>query len=271
MKIAIVNDTTCNHIGCNLTMLSLKDLLNKNGMEILFNIPNNQSYHHYKKQLKKVDLVIVNGEGSIHDDLRPDLLEIAKEYPSVLVNSVFQNNTILNGINHFLHISVRESYSAKELKKIGIHAEIIPDIIFSNNFIKNYITSQKNNQVLITDSVLNEDENYLFQRYNNYIQLISNRPDKETIKIISKSSAICTGRLHGVVLAAMLNIPFSAYSSNTHKIKGLLHDMDALHLYKTEIDDARKNIPKNIPNSIHNYVVSAPSIINNFFQKLKRE
>ena len=49
-----------------------------------------------------------------------------------------------------------------------------------------------------------------------------------------------TGRFHGVCLAILLNVPFLAFPSNSHKIEGILNDCKSPELLISEFSDIEK-------------------------------
>jgi len=123
MKIAIYNDCDINsykHFGCELVMETFREQLNRVDCELVGTVTRNRYNNkgHVKKILDKADLVIVNGEGSLHHNRRNDILSVGQKWNSILINTVFQANDG-NGLKDFRYFSCRESYSANEAAKAG--------------------------------------------------------------------------------------------------------------------------------------------------------
>jgi hypothetical protein len=131
MKVAIYNDTFLAarpHFGCELVMTTFKEQLDRVGIELVGTVSlNDRNPKH--KILEKADLVIVNGEGSFHHNRRNDLAEVSKYFPSILINTVFEDNFV--DLSKFRYISARETVSATNLK-----CDLIPDIILTSNILE---------------------------------------------------------------------------------------------------------------------------------------
>ena len=131
MRVAIYNDTflpNFRHFGCELVMKTFKEQLDRVGIELVGTVKVNDKNPH-SKILEKADLVIVNGEGSFHHNRRNDLAEVSHYFPSILINTVFEDNSV--DLTKFKYISARETVSAKNL-----NCDIIPDIIVTSNILE---------------------------------------------------------------------------------------------------------------------------------------
>jgi len=146
MKRAIVlNDTSFEgHHGCTLVMRTLAQQLRRRGIEIVATSRSGRSYRQSRsveQQLPHADLLIVNGEGTIHHDapLGHDLLTAGKSaralgIPACLINTTFDGNSpavCAPLLADFALVAVRESRSRDALAQLGISAKLTGDLTFS--------------------------------------------------------------------------------------------------------------------------------------------
>lgn len=259
MKIAILNDCTfLGHGGCILVMESLRHLCATFDMEIIYVTSGTVKNlaPHYKK-FEKADLLLINGEGSLHHDRRPELLEVAAKFPAALINSVFEENK--KGTEHlarFKYLAVRESLSAKALP--GAH--IVPDLSYAAPFWDTFRKNQPTFDIGTTDSVLRKCLS----------DLTFNIAPGFLVPQLSNYRRICTGRFHGVVFCSILGIPFSAYNGNTHKIRGICADMGVESRYFVDRKQALQHIPTTPPDSVLKYTMSAKGKIEQMFNALTK-
>jgi polysaccharide pyruvyl transferase WcaK-like protein len=159
MKIVILNDTSYEyHHGCETVIKNIKKLALKNYMEVIdtnpvsINWKNNQSF---LSNISKCDLVLVNGEGTLHHAqlTARELITVAKyvkeniNIPVVLINSTYQDNSdsMAEYMKYFDLVYVRETSSKNELERYGIQSRVVPDMSFyskfnlSNKVISSYI------------------------------------------------------------------------------------------------------------------------------------
>ncbi len=197
-NVLLVNDTSNNHHhGCEIVMKNLENLLNKNNLKITKRVKNGINWLNeisILNNLKNIDIVIVNGEGSIHHNQKIGLdmikiAEYAKKYnkPAVLINCTYEGNSFdyRKYLNFFDIISVRENFSYEELKKINISSLIVPDLIFYFDLFKDSFY-KKSNKIIVSDSNILEVTNKLFHFYKKnknylYIPMLRNG-----IKLIHK-------------------------------------------------------------------------------------
>jgi polysaccharide pyruvyl transferase WcaK-like protein len=107
--------------------------------------------------LAQSDIVIVNGEGSLHHD-RKSALALAQSsafcreqnIPCCLINSVYQENgpEVAHFVGLFDLVFVRESRSQAELSGAGIDSEVVPDMTLSYPDLPRLTGSG----ILVTDS-----------------------------------------------------------------------------------------------------------------------
>ncbi len=164
-KTVILNDTSYeSHHGCETVVKNIKELLLKNGIQTIGTNPVGQNWKENKSfldNLSKVDIVVVNGEGTLHHSQprAKELVTIGKyvkekyNKPIVLINSTYQENGVelSEYIKYFDLIYVRETLSKNDLNQYGIKSFVVPDMTFYSK----YNTSDKNlsNKIGVTDSV----------------------------------------------------------------------------------------------------------------------
>lgn len=260
VKVTILGDTRFqNHFGCDMVMSVLFNELKRIDFQIIKIV--HVSKRNYTIPVE-TDLIIINGEGTIHHGAGQHLLSVVDNYPeipAVLINAVWQDNPVYHNLDKLKYVSVRESLSYNQLPECITNKEVIPDLIYLSS-----ITNHKSNHdhiedIGITDNVLN---NCRFD--------ISSRASPEVVvKKFNKYKRICTGRHHGVALAAILGKPFSAWPSNTHKILGMMIDMNIPQHHYTNQNDAIENVPHVLDKNVTTYIESAKIKITNMFDKLK--
>ena len=186
MKAIILNDTSYDeHHGCTLVMRNLEMGLQQVGIEIVLSLSLFADWRHsseFGKLVTECDLVIVNGEGTIHHD-RPAgiaLLEVVEllsklGIPAVLINASYEENSFERCGRHleqFSLISVRDSMSAKEMRETaGVDCRIVPDLSLSRNWVKSKLNRHG---VGVTDSVFHDVSDQLIgiaQKKRDWIQL----------------------------------------------------------------------------------------------------
>lgn len=137
----IFNDTRVDHHhGCTTVMETIMRLCASSGIEIQRYVPARTQWRDNPElhdAMAKADLVIVNGEGTIHHN-RPagrDLLEIAsvareRACSTALINATWAENSpkFARLASQFDLISVRETTSQAELADQGVTARVIPDL-----------------------------------------------------------------------------------------------------------------------------------------------
>lgn len=260
MKVVIINDTSeQSHFGCQLVMQAYRNLCDQFGMEIIYTIPGSSLWRmvEHREKLNKADLIIVNGEGSIHNNMRVDLFGVANHYPSVLINTTFQKMTeVGDSLKNFLYISCREDMSRRFIEKFGVESDVTPDVIFSHK-IKRTIEPTK--LMGFTDSSFNSKTKFDLIRLT--------RDPASYIKELSTYKHLVIGRFHAICLAMMLEIPFSAYNANTWKNLGIMKDVGLTEYFRYNIEDAETVIPNLFPIHIKEYTESAPIKIRNMFEK----
>lgn len=167
MNVIIANDTrTENHHGCSRVMNAIDRNLFYRNVEVLRYIKLLEEWNNnenVKRDLLRADLVIINGEGTIHDD-NPyincllSLIEFCIHYdvPVVVINATISNlsEKNLNLLRQANTIYVRESCSYDYLAHYDIKSVVVPDLTFWEYNRFNYQTKSDASKIGYTDSVL---------------------------------------------------------------------------------------------------------------------
>jgi len=213
-----------------------------------------------KHILPNADLVIINGEGTMHDDqagacllAQAGILAHRAGKPVVLLNTVWERNRLIENLLPCVSlIYTRESLSAESIRKSGFNATVVPDLSLTSPpeilFPDPPLPSIPG---VVLDSVIwdlameladfAKSHAFLFYRLSSHpnfwswsslikwallFKAGSMRKSINRLSIcdIAKGEVVITGRFHGVCLAILAQRPFLALPSNTYKIEGLLKD-----------------------------------------------
>ncbi|MBW6511801.1 MAG: polysaccharide pyruvyl transferase family protein [Desulfuromonadaceae bacterium] len=139
----IINDTSWeNHHGCRRVMENLYLGLNNAGISVLSAYPVGRDWRKniaFCEDICRSDLVIVNGEGTVHHDLpmawslvSAGAFAAKHSVPSVLLNATWYANSseLAVSARSFNRIYVRESRSQAELACNGVKSTVVPDLTF---------------------------------------------------------------------------------------------------------------------------------------------
>jgi hypothetical protein len=270
-KIALINDTSLfsNHFGCELVCQVFREQFSRLGLDLVLSLPKRFDLAEYADQLSKVDLVVVNGEGTLHHDKFSQLIDLAAAYPSVLVNCVFEKNKSNPNLKKFLYIAARESFSAAEIQKHGATCEVVPDLIFGSTYARAFPKQKPVKKLGITDSVLREY--YGIWPFRVRIRGIpaTGQTAGVYLKNLMRYKKIVAGRFHAAVLCSVVGIPFSSWDSNTWKTRALMHDMGVEHLHFNSRKAAIKHVPDQLPPQIPVFVEQARHRIDQMFGKVQ--
>lgn len=265
MNVVVCNDTSKGtHFGCHLVMDAIYQQLKRIKANVIqkffigntnINIPNN------------TNLILVNGEGSVHHGRNPHWINLASRYPkipAVFFNAVWEKNPNWDCMKKFRLVTVRESFSLKQLPS-SVEGKILPDVAFVSPKLLNFKAGVPKKDICRTDNVVNKH-----LPINKEILYAKNcRDPLSYIQNMSMYKRVCTGRHHGACVAASLGIPFSAWPSNTHKILGMMTDMGIPHHHYETEELALKNVPTEFDERITSYVKEARENIVSFFDNLK--
>lgn len=178
LPVFIVNDTRVDgHFGCYAVMAAISQLAKANNFNVLGYWPAHKAWSDdfaYKTKIDQSKLVVINGEGTMHDD-RPaafNLLKIALyakrlSIPVVLINASIENmsSDFFKKLSILNMISVRDKNSLLLLERNGLDARYAPDLsIFGVRNLSNEFVHRRG--IGVTDSVLVEKSLDLFRLCN---------------------------------------------------------------------------------------------------------
>ena len=143
LKALLLNDTSWDdHHGCQLVVQQIHRFAAQAGIDIIWSSPVGHSWQTDKKLLDclaTIDLCLLNGEGTMHDDAPAALCLLeavhyfaSREIPCFLINSVWQNNDQLNHyLKDFSAIYVRDALSQQAIQATSLLAQVVPDLTLS--------------------------------------------------------------------------------------------------------------------------------------------
>ena len=222
----------------------------------------------YREQLERVgieeaespedaDLVIVNGEGSLHHGHHRELLEWSRRRPSVFVNAVYQDNAPSPKMGEFLYRAVRESLSARFMCGQGYECDVVPDVILTNRRLNavEYDPSLADG-IGLTDNVLDgRAGSSAWESPAAYLDWLSRR------------EGVACGRFHAAIACAVIGVPFSTWDSNTWKIRGLMKDIGILQFHGDDDQLAAAAIvPNSFPSQVAEYVERGKKKVDRMFE-----
>ncbi|MCX7568267.1 polysaccharide pyruvyl transferase family protein [Sulfitobacter sp. F26169L] len=145
----MLNDTRNDrHHGCSIVVDHIKRLAAEQGISITRTVPARVDWRAsagLRDAVASADLVVVNGEGTIHHNAEAaePLLAVATEAKArgktvCLINTTWhENGTAFQDLaRQFDIVSVRESSSAAELRQAGIESRVIPDLSLLTEFAR---------------------------------------------------------------------------------------------------------------------------------------
>lgn len=261
-KIVLINDTSLfnTHFGCQLVGQTIREQSARVGLTIIASLPLDFDVNQARPWLQRADLVVINGEGSIHHGRKTHLLKLADDYPAALINCVFQENGDQGSLRNFRYISARESLSANEIRRQGADCEVVPDLIFASALLGSIVAGPPNLNLGITDNVTNPLSDFSPKSDLVY----------ETLLKIKRCKKICAGRFHVAIAAAVMGIPFSTWDSNTWKTCGMMQDIGIEHLHFSNLADAVSSVPATMDPKVKPFVFSARKRIRLMFNQLSK-
>lgn len=292
LKAILFNDTSYeNHHGSQLVVKQIYQLAEEAGICVIRACPMRHDWRtdeRLKHDIAQVDLCLVNGEGTMHDDAKRAVIlsELApfcykKKVSCFLINSVWQGNQkILSEARYFTKIYLRDRLSQKELAQQDIDSIVVPDLTLSfqvdelgesrKGFLTNgsvyeyrakqaWVQANKIENVdyisIIAPSVIQVGKGFnsflvkslisrfkcwrkkIFAKYFSFrtlndkeisdLRWCHSEPNLQYfIKRLKNSRGVITGRFHCVTLCLLTQTPFYSIRSNTHKIEGMLQEVN---------------------------------------------
>lgn len=235
-KVALINDTSTHnpHFGCQLVGQTFREQFARVGLELSVTLGLQFELHDVAGWLKQVDLVVINGEGSTHHGSNLHILELARHYPAVLVNCVWQGNPRIDALSAFRYIAARESFSAAEFINQGVHCNVVPDVMFASAFLNSFVSAPPEYDLGFTDNVTDPTAGF------------GPKPamPADYLRTLSRYRRLCTGRFHAAIAATVLRIPFASWDSNTWKTRAMMQDMGVPELHFGSQQEAAGNVPQ---------------------------
>ena len=233
-RTTLINDCSHYHVGSRVVADQIRNQIAKWGM--------------IETGPDLAELVIVNGEGSLHHD-SPHSRRIERAIAAtpeaarvVLINATWQAQT--RNLEAVEMAIARETLSAREMERTGLAPEIrtIPDIALTFQHRPVY---QGKAGLIVLDSVDPITTRHLraFADANNgqFVELCKWTETAEAlINLLATADAVVTGRFHGVVFAILAGAPFIAAPSNTWKTRAMLADFGLGDHYRVTIETIAK-------------------------------
>jgi|WetSurSiteA1Bulk_404760.scaffolds.fasta_scaffold11875_2 hypothetical protein len=230
MKIYLFNDTSGNHCGCDAVIRVLDSYLRK--YDVIAKC-RTHSREIDEFCFSEADIIIVNGEGTLHDNqdeaqFLMSVLDLAEKRNkrTILVNALFENmsdkyHDIISKIDY---ISARDPQSKKALEKCGgKNVHLFPDLCFNKMFINETI-HDKHLEIAIGD--LHPDakieERSVFEQLP-YQHIALNNTFEDVIARLRNITIYVTGQFHGILAATLVQTRFVPIISNSSKIQNLIH------------------------------------------------
>lgn len=222
LRVRILGDHSKLHCGCKAVIDSLEQASWARGWEVV------KSYRPY-------DILIVNGEGSMHDSRKTFIKKMSvlkkaidKNIPAYLLNTVWQNNSneFDDTLLKLTGITVREIKSQQDLKNNhNIFANVVIDASFFIHIDEREKVIDFNGNPVKTDFYFPDYKSW-FPDKNIFDNIkyfsIENVSWSTFVLSLKTCSFLITGRHHAVYAACKARIPFVASDSNSHKITGLI-------------------------------------------------
>lgn len=259
MRALLINDTRSNgHVGCDLVMAAITQQCQRVGIELIGTVLNSSTSDaaEVAARLDEFDLLLVNGEGTLHHD-QPKALRITEAVQvaraagryCVLLNTVWQDNDqTCRMLQSFDQIYCRESMSAEQLRRDGAAAIVVPDLVFSHSLA----SGGEKRGVAVLDSYdrrttlqlawRSAARGYAFlpMHVEHYRKLKKRAPlgwtfrfrggrciapGREWLATLAQSELVLSPRFHGTCLALLAGCPTAIIASNTQKVEGLIADI----------------------------------------------
>lgn len=280
-KAILINDTSKeHHIGCDTVIANIKYLCKERDLEITQTFTRQDVKLNSPKLIEAItrcDIVIINGEGSLHDQYGRNflipLLKILPNKKAVLINSVWYNMGHIPEMSKLALISFRETRSQREFETnhSGITSRVVPDVIFDTEVeeIVGYGDSVYGQKA----SLLSTQRNYFPLDYHRKATINFGTNVRGYINWLKSLDLYITGRFHGVCLAILTGTPFLALQSNAGKIEALVQDLmgnQNLILYSLDEISLKKGYALfNTKNKMAEYTGKAKLMIRQLFDDIQ--
>ena len=258
--VAFINDTSMYqaHFGCRLVCQTFREQFARTGLELKVSLMRDFKIADYAKQLEGVDLVVINGEGSIHHNRHRHLLDLAGKFPAVMMNCVYQENAPHPDLGKFLFSSARESASTAEFNRAGGHCVTVPDALFASSLLGSFQKPAPTEDLGETDNVVRQHVRIGPLKVRRKIGFSLSYPTVAGyLNKLCSYRRLCIGRFHAAVASSVLEIPFATWDSNTWKTQAMMKDMGVAHLHFNSYQEARAGVPEVFPEEIRHFAREA--------------
>lgn len=170
-RAVLINDTRVDkHHGCDRVVSAIFSSCKKVGIEIVATSPAHSDWMAntlFRTALETADLIVVNGEGTIHHNRAAGKRLLAagefareKQIPAALINCTWQANddAALKALSNFSLVSVRESRSESAVKAQGVQSLRAPDLSFEGLAWRD----GSRHGIAVADSVVRSDQRRLY-------------------------------------------------------------------------------------------------------------
>jgi len=227
MNVLLLNDTSDYHNGCKV----VTDVISKKyGVTETFKTHEMNSSSKEILSYAKYDHVILNGEGTMHDNGRTSRLFLSQLHNAYydgcdisIINTVWQNCT--SKFDYLLprckNVTVREIHSYNEMKsKHNFIPKIMPDCSY---FYDVPYTHYQHVQIYEGQYWLGKES-----EYDNYPSInIFKQSWEEIVNRLRNADLLITGRHHEMYAACKAKCKFLVKPGNTWKNEGLLDTVGA--------------------------------------------
>lgn len=214
------------------------------------------------KDIDSAEIVIVNGEGSMHHNRKGfqqkfgkiiELIDKGKEV--YLVNTVWQENLceMPDMLRMPNRIVVRECLSAMDLlKDHGVCPLVAPDIACFAITPQESVEISKIRNEIRSGSPKIATTDFYSQEYKCWLKFSAGKFSEHTfldmkkmnwlefVAAVAQFDLIITGRHHAICACLVAKVPFLPIRSNTHKIEGILKSSNA----SIPISSSRKELER---------------------------
>lgn len=271
MKIMLLNDNaTLGHAGCQAVSDAIARRIGELGHTIVSRFFLGEVYqfrrsipedgiaevladHDICEQIIHADVVLCNGEGSIHHGAGTELLAVLGAAqrlgkPTLLFNAVFQETPGWESVLlQLVDFTVRDYRSLVYANSLGVTARFVPDISLEAKYVLDKQISLAGKDVLTDWHPLRKDVEAIIRGYaaeptatEKFYLPLHSRDTAEMWRslpsMLSDCRVLLTARHHGAYMAALCGCPFVILGSNTHKMEGILEIFPGLPFCRSRND-----------------------------------
>lgn len=227
MKVMVFNNTSRYHNGCKKVMQYIHHDIRKGGHILTESVFGNcQDINYNQSNFDDADLVIVNGEGTMHHDKKTaldliDMLSYAQREgkKTMLINTVWQEMTpspsVVKTLRNCDYVSVREVKSQRQMHNMDVDADVNIDLSY---FVHVSPKKYKRSGTVIGRFF---DKREINSKQHVHLNIFKQEWE-EIVNILRWSDCFITGRHHEMYAACKARCPFVVVEGNTWKNSGLM-------------------------------------------------